>query len=151
MPRMAIPPIQRSVTLRNSRQSRPAGCSRTPERWSGILTRPWIRLSSCKSCCSFTELAVGLTCWALEGIDVATISNNAQAPRTRRMHFPKDAISFLPDILPFAAAPPLGLDGLAIGGLPAPGPGAVPALGHAFLVDLGDDFAIAQIYKERVT
>ena len=84
---MAIPPIQRSVTFRNSRQSRPAGCSSTPERWSGMLTRPWIRLSSCRSCCSFTALAVGLTCWALEGIDTAMISKNAHTPRTRPIIF----------------------------------------------------------------
>src|SRR5437868_4799295 len=143
MPRMAMPPIHRSVTLRNSRQSRPAGCSRTPERWSGMLTRPWTRLSSCRSCCSFTELAVGLTCWAPEGVDIAMTSKNAQAPRTRRRYFPKNAICFLPIFRPLADVSPLGFDCLAVGCLPAPGARAVAALGHPLLVDLGDDLAIA--------
>src|SRR5262249_1661782 len=34
-------------------------------------------------------------------------------------------------------------DRLAVGGLPAPGAGAIAALEHAFLVDLGDDLAVA--------
>src|SRR5215467_2750192 len=38
---------------------------------------------------------------------------------------------------------PSGLDRLAIGGLPAPGAGAVTALHHALLVNLGDDLAVA--------
>src|SRR5437899_8968588 len=37
----------------------------------------------------------------------------------------------------------LWADRLAIGGFPAPGAGAVAALGDAFLVDLGDDLAVA--------
>src|SRR5690348_2057781 len=36
-----------------------------------------------------------------------------------------------------------GFDGLAIGGLPAPGAGAVAALGDPLLVDLCDNFAVA--------
>src|SRR5436190_6487349 len=35
-------------------------------------------------------------------------------------------------------------DGLAIGGLPAPGAGAITPLGHALLVDLRDDFAVTR-------
>ena len=45
-----------------------------------------------------------------------------------------------------AATPPLVTserDGLAIGGLPAPGARAVAALHHPLLVDLGDDVAVA--------
>src|SRR5437868_10839554 len=140
---MAMPPIQRSVTLRNSRQSRPAGCSSTPERWSGMLTHPCTRLSSCSSCCSFTELAVGLTCCAWEGADVATSSNNVQAPSARRTNLAKHAINFPPRSFP-APSPASGLDGLAIGGLPSPGARAVTASGHPLLVDLGDDFAVAR-------
>src|SRR5260370_11604490 len=37
----------------------------------------------------------------------------------------------------------LRADGFAIGGLPAPGAGAVAALADALLVDLGDDLAVA--------
>src|SRR6266481_2659469 len=107
-----------------------------------MLTRPWIRLSSWRSCCSFTELAVGLTCCAAAGIDTATSSTNAQAPSARRIYLPKDAISLLLDIvaLPRRLSGP---DRFAVGGLPAPGAGAVAALGDALLVDLGDDLAIA--------
>src|SRR5262249_31959794 len=40
-------------------------------------------------------------------------------------------------------------NGLAIGGLPAPGAGAIAALDHALLVDLGDDLTVAG--KERLS
>ena len=58
-----MPPIQRSVTSWNWRQSRPAGCSiRLQDFWSGMLTRrDRDRRSALKSCCSLTALAVGLT------------------------------------------------------------------------------------------
>src|SRR6266702_4817279 len=106
-----------------------------------MLTRPWIRLSSWRSCCSFTELAVGLTCCAATGIDMVTSSTNAQAPSARRIYLPKDTISLLLDIvaLPRRSSGP---DRLAIGGLPAPGPGAVAALSDPLLVDLSDDFTV---------
>src|SRR5215467_8934561 len=42
-----------------------------------------------------------------------------------------------------STAPLSGCDGLAVSGLPSPGARAVAALGHAVLVDLGDDLAIA--------
>src|SRR5664279_3077815 len=42
-----------------------------------------------------------------------------------------------------AAADKSGRDILAVGGLPAPGAGAVAALRHALFVDLGDDVAVA--------
>ena len=64
MPRIAIAPIQRSVTSWNWRQSRPPGWISVPDFWSGMLTRPPIVPPPCSalsSCCSFTELAVGLT------------------------------------------------------------------------------------------
>src|SRR6266702_1257210 len=102
-----------------------------------------MRVSSCRSCCSFTELAVGLTCWALQGTDAAMISKNAQAPTARRINLPKDAMNSSPML--FARSqpmPPSGLDRLAIGGLPAPRPGAVAALHHPLLVDLSDDFTV---------
>ena len=40
MPRIAIAPIQRSVTSWNWRQSRPPGWISVPDFWSGMLTRP---------------------------------------------------------------------------------------------------------------
>src|SRR5437870_11355154 len=40
-------------------------------------------------------------------------------------------------------APALARDRFAVGRLPAPGAGAVAALGHPLLVDLGDDLAVA--------
>src|SRR6202023_3290869 len=106
-----------------------------------MLTRPSIRFNSCRSCCSFTELAVGLTCCALEGADASTTSRNASAPRTKRMYFAKDAMNSS-RYLRARRAPPSGLDRLAISGLPAPSPGAVAAFGDPLLVDLGDDLAI---------
>src|SRR5947207_2577948 len=162
MPRMAMPPTQRSVTSRKLRQSRPCGCSSTPERASGILTRPWIRFSSCSSCCSLTELAVGLTefgCCACAGAASATRSNKAQVasvvPSARRKNRPRDAITrsiplaplrlrrngVSPIVMPKAA--PSGVDAFPIRRLPAPGAGAIAALGHPLLVDLGDDLAVA--------
>src|SRR5437879_3950715 len=144
MPRIEIPPIQRSVTFLNSRQSRPAGCTSTLERWSGMLTRPWIRSSSCRSCCSLTELAVGFTCWAVDGAGSAVTSRRkAHAPIVRRMNLANDAIGSSPIFARPQLMPASGLDRLAIGGLPAPRPGAVAALHHAFFVNLGDDFAVA--------
>src|SRR5260221_8723132 len=108
-----------------------------------MLTRPSIRLNSCRSCCSFTELAVGLTCWALQGTDTAMTSKNARAPRTKRMYFANDAMRSSPISTRSQPMPPSRPDRLAISGLPAPGPGAVAALGDPLLVDLGDDLAVA--------
>src|SRR5258708_20053878 len=92
-----------------------------------MLTRPWIRLSSWRSCCSLTELAVGLTCCAAAGIDMATSSTNAQAPRARRIYLPKDAISLLLDIvaLPRRLSGP---DRFPVPRLPPPPPGPLPPL-----------------------
>src|SRR5579864_569231 len=45
---------------------------------------------------------------------------------------------------PTCYGPASGRDGLAIGGLPSPGAGAIAALGHAVFVDLGDDVAVAR-------
>src|SRR5688572_8188656 len=48
-----------------------------------------------------------------------------------------------------ACRPPMsGSDRFAIGGLPAPGAGAVAALGDPLLVDVGDDVAVAR--EERL-
>src|SRR5438309_664120 len=105
-----------------------------------MLTRPWIRLSSCSSCCSLTELAVGLTCCALAGAAMITRSS-AHAPNAKRMNLPNDVICASsvprPRLLPAS-----GLDGFAICGLPAPRAGAVAARHHAFLVNLGNDLTV---------
>ena len=78
MPRMAMPPIQRSVTWWKCRQSRPAGCSIVQAFWSGSVQRPEIRPSSLSSLSSLTALAVGLT----DCPDCA--AGRRRAPRKRR-------------------------------------------------------------------
>src|SRR3954453_6780256 len=100
-----------------------------------------MRFNSCRSCCSFTELAVGLTCWAMDGAGAAkTNSTNAHAPTVRRVNLAKDAMSSSPIVLrDRSRCRPLDVDSLAIGGLPAPRPGPVAALHHTFFVNLGND------------
>src|SRR5918911_1826743 len=107
-----------------------------------------MRFNSCSSCCSFTELAVGLTefgCCACAGAARPTRSNKAHAPSARRKVLTRDAITQLhstgaarqrrngvsPSL--HSERPPSGVDRLPIGRLPAPGAGAVAALGHPLL------------------
>src|SRR3569623_1071826 len=153
MPRIAIPPIQRNVTLWKYRQSRPAGCSSTPDRLSGMLTRPCIRSNSFNSCCSWTARAVGSACGdccAAAGMNDAIIRKKAAAPVTKRRYLAKDTMSVLPRMsFSCALAQPLQpsesrSDRLPVGCLPAPCAGAVTPLGHPFLVDQGNDFAVAR-------
>src|SRR5215510_13003655 len=159
MPRMAMAPIQRSVTLWKRRQSRPSGWMRTPAFSSGMVIRPWTWLSCRSRSCSLTELAVGLTdagCCAPAGIARQMRPTKVNAPSMMRM---RASIAILPSgfsgrrghplprrrSLRFCRPPwrPLRRDRFAIGGLPAPGAGAVAALHHPLLVDLGDDVAVA--------
>src|SRR5215471_4751826 len=136
--------------------------------WSGMVQRPEIRSSSLNSWSSLTELAVGLTelsglrCCAPAGAATATTSASARAPSMKRMRAVSLVILQLPpSIMSSPAKPPparaagakmgtragasgsLRRDRLAIGGLPAPGAGAVAALDHPLLVDLRDDLAVA--------
>src|SRR3954470_10236149 len=121
-----------------------------------MVQRPSIRWSCCRSCCSLTELAVGLTevgCWAATGM-ASTVSHiSASAPSMVRMRATSAAMSFL---LAFFKAPRvapeprrrlmsllLRRNGFAVSGLPTPSARAVAALHHPFLVDLGDDLAVA--------
>src|SRR5664279_1467020 len=125
-----------------------------------MLPRPWIWPSSFKSCCSWTELAVGLTdagCCAETGATVATTNASARAPAMKRIFIISFTIATSPlnrNFLVayiggaglFGPAPPAfrsGRDIFAIGRLPAPCTGAVAALGHPLLVDLGNHVAIA--------
>src|SRR6516162_9217939 len=112
-----------------------------------MLTRPWMRSNSCRSCCSLTELAVGLICCALHGPTMKMTSRNANAPTVWRMSRAKEAMSSSRFCANRWRPRLLGLDRLAIGGLPAPGARAVATLHHALLVNLGNDFAIAR--KQR--
>src|SRR5712691_8430035 len=168
MPRIAMPPIQRSVTSWKWRQSRPAGCSIVQAFWSGMVQRPEIRLSSSRSLASGTTLAVGLTelsglrCCALAGAATATMSASARAPRMKRTRVVSLVMLQLPSsmrspdagscrhrvhvrlsVTRLPRARLLRRDRLAIRRLPAPGAGAVAALDHALLIDLGDDLAVA--------
>src|SRR5215212_10499845 len=109
-----------------------------------------------RSCCSFTEDAVGLTelgCCAPAGAATARISAKTNAPMMKRACASNLTMPNLPDF--FAAAfgcgstfafgtAPLGRDGLAIRRLPAPGAGRVAALGDPLLEDLRDDLTIAR-------
>src|SRR6266849_2204680 len=86
--------------------------------------RPSMRRNCCSSLSSLTESAVGLTdegCWAGAGGASATSPANASAAKTSR----RRATSGMP-LPPFSCSP-----------LP------VTALHHPFLVDLGDDLAVA--------
>src|SRR5215813_9101220 len=109
--------------------------------WSGILQRPEMRSSCWNSLSSLTELAVGLTepsglaCCARAGAATATIRAIASAPTMNRMRVTRPGMTVLRIWL--------RRDGFAIGRLPAPGAGAIAALDHALLVDLGDDLAVA--------
>src|SRR6185437_9566112 len=119
-------------------QSRPAGCSMLYERTSGIVPRPLMMRICCCSWSSLTASAVGLTnfgCCAEAGV-ATTASARSAKPASARRQILRRA---------FMITPPSGSrrDGFVIGGLPAPGAGTVTALDHAFLVDLGDDLAVA--------
>src|SRR5215475_9816891 len=111
MPRIAIAPSQYSVTSWKRRQSRPAGCSILYDLTSGMLPRPLMMRISCNSCCSFTELAVGLTevselrCCAPAGGANATHARTrhrrmqdreAEAPPANRMRERNLVVMFVP-------------------------------------------------------
>src|SRR5712691_903180 len=114
--------------------------------------RPSMRRNCCSSLSSLTESAVGLTdegCWAGAGGASATSPANASAARTSR----RRATSVMP-LPPFSFTSPrkrgegedtpcLHRDLFAVRRLPAPRAGTVAALQHPFLVDLGDDLAVA--------
>src|SRR5262245_17687137 len=114
-----------------------------------MVQRPEMRSSSLRSWSSRTELAVGLTelsglrCCALAGAATATISASAIAPTMKRRRAVSFGIFALPCIGRRSPAQLLRRDGLAISRLPAPSAGAVAALDHSLLVDLGDDLAVA--------
>src|SRR5689334_8335432 len=121
-----------------------------------MVPRPCALLSSRRSCSSLIDSCVGLTCWALTGAaSPASISTTIAATRIRIR-----AISLVMVLISVRSSPPAGAgntpngapanvrassrrDGLTIGNLPAPGAGAVAALGDALLVDLRDDLAVA--------
>src|SRR5215831_31882 len=84
MPRIAIVPSQYSVTSWKRRQSRPAGCSILYDLTSGMLPRPLMMRISCNSCCSFTELAVGLT--EVSELRCCAPAGGANATHARRRH-----------------------------------------------------------------
>src|SRR3989442_10612488 len=114
--------------------------------------RPSMRRNCCSSLSSLTESAVGLTdegCWAGAGGASATSPANASAAKTSR----RRATSVMP-LPPFSFTSPrkrgegedtpyLHRDLFAVRRLPAPRAGTVAALQHPFLVDLGDDLAVA--------
>src|SRR6266699_2555858 len=114
--------------------------------------RPSMRRNCCSSLSSLTESAVGLTdegCWADAGGASATSPANASAAKTSR----RRATSVMP-LPPFSFISPrkrgegedtpcLHRDLFAVRRLPAPCAGTVAALQHPFLVDLGDDLAVA--------
>src|ERR1700730_10565102 len=138
MPRIAIPPSQCSVTSWKSRQSRPAGCSILYDLTSGMLPRPLMMRICCSSCCSFTELAVGLTevselrcCAPAGGANTMqarrkhrTQDRETEAPAANRMR-ERNLVMFVP------SCGLLGFDGLAVGRHPAPGARPVAALRDA--------------------
>src|SRR5690349_10614068 len=128
-----------------------------------MVTRPLTAppgCSACRSCCSLTELAVGLTepsglrCCAAAGIAMITSNASDNAPTRKRNCAKTFAIPLSPKDFFFEhgcgpdirAAPAVasGRDGLAIRSLPAPRTGAVAALRHALLVDLRDDLAVTR-------
>src|SRR5215212_446322 len=109
-----------------------------------------------RSCCSFTEDAVGLTelgCCAPAGAATARISAKTNAPMMKRACASNPAMPNLPDFLSAALAaaapspqhrPFSGGDGLAIRRLPAPSTRRVAALGDPLLEDLRDDLAVTR-------
>src|SRR6185437_1271970 len=102
--------------------------------------RPCTRFSSCKSCCSCTAAAFGLTlagCCARTGETAISTKRKIAAPKK----VPSRARSLV--IFRSSLFARSDLDRFVIGRLPAPGTGAVAAFHHAFLVNLRDDFAVA--------
>src|ERR1700676_864021 len=105
-----------------------------------MLPRPLRMRFSRNSLSSLTELAVGLgepsglSCCALAGTASAINPRSRKAPTAKRMRARSIAIL----VAPSKCEPALGLDLLLIGRQPAPGPGAVTALRHPVLVDIGD-------------
>src|SRR3954453_920976 len=97
-----------------------------------------MRLNSCSNRCSLTESAVGLTCWACAGAGSAKPATRASASAAITMRIRAMSVVML------GLRARLRSNGFAIGGLPAPGAGAVAALAHAVPVDLGDDLAVAR-------
>src|SRR6478752_2656005 len=119
-----------------------------------MVQRPEIRLNSRKSCSSFTELAWGSTlvgCWALTGCTPTSKAKSASVPTTMRNLATSVVMAVPPMRLELSTAtarrPPSparsSRDGLAIGGLPAPGARAVATLDDALFVDLRNNVAIA--------
>src|SRR6266852_1396327 len=126
---------------------------RTRARSSSWSICPSIRGDCRSSVCSFTTLAPGSTtpprCWAEAGALKAMKMQTASAPTANRARANIAIIARAPVA---SRRPPSRLggspggshrDSLAISSPPAPGAGAVAALDHAFLVDLGDDLAVA--------
>src|SRR6266481_1560577 len=107
--------------------------------------------------CSLTALASGSIgepcCWAWAGAANATRPATATAPRMKRARANRPVMAHPPVVLVRRHAGAASFawrshcDPLAIGGHPAPGAGAVAALDHALLVDLGDDHAVTR--KQR--
>src|SRR5258707_11869540 len=128
---------------------------RTRARSWGWSICPSMR-GDCRSrVCSLTALASGsigeACCGAWGGAANATRPATATAPRMKRARANRPVIAHPPVVLVRRHARAasfawrrLHCDPLAIGGHPAPGPGAVAALDHALLVDLGDDLAVTR-------
>ena len=113
---------------------------------------PGSRLSCCSSCCSLTALPFGLTevgCWRgrrRRHRDDERERERAGDEADLREKLRHGILSLMnPQFLVnrrralARRRDRSGRDRLAIGGLPAPGAGAVAALDHALLVDLRDD------------
>src|SRR5260221_11524713 len=131
---------------------------RTRARSSGWSICPSMRGDCRIRVCSLTALASGSIgepcCWAWAGAANATRPATATAPRMKRARANRPVMPHPPVVLVRRHAGAasfawrrLHCDPLAIGGYPAPGAGAVAALDHALLVDLGDDLAVTR--KQR--
>src|SRR5260221_8425179 len=130
---------------------------RTRARSSGWSICPSMR-GDCRSrACSLTALASGSIsepcCWAWAGAAKVIRPATATAPRMKRARANRPVMAHPPVVLVRRHAGAASFawrshcDPLAIGGRPAPGAGAVAALDHALLVDLGDDLAVTR--KQR--
>src|SRR5580700_10165296 len=128
---------------------------RTLSLASGMSSRPSMRGNCRSSICSSTTLAVGLgepsglRCCAIDGMAVAIAIKIAATPTKRRM-LARGIVMII--LLPNRRTQILAWrrmrrgshrDPLVIGSRPAPGAGAVAALGDALLIDLGDDLAVS--------
>src|ERR1700674_2903947 len=112
-----------------------------------------MRGNCCSSLSSLTEFAVGLTdegCWASAAGATATCPARARDAKTSRRRATSGVMPLPPLLVALSPKTGRGRDyaGLdrdlfAVRRFPAPCAGAVAALQHPFLVDLGDDLAIA--------